>query len=613
MKDQNFYEKVGFKCGLEIHQRLNTKGKLFCRCNASGNSKPLGIKITRMQRAVAGETGKVDRSTSFESKKSRTFVYNTFSETSCLVDLDEEPPHELNDEALEIALIINSSLNAISPDEIEPMRKEVVDGSDPSAFQRTMLVGYNGSVEIGRKKIKIPTIFLEEESSGIETSDSSVATYNVDRLGVPLIEIDTDPELSNPSEAKETAAKIGMMLRLTQRVQRGIGSIRQDVNVSIKEGERVEIKGMQDLDSMEIIIEREVERQLKLVEIRAALLKKKAKVGEQADLTGIFSNTNVAVIKNSAGNSGAVYGLKLEKFEGVIGTEINPDRRLGSEISDYAKMAGVKGIIHSDEDLKKYGFSEEEVNSVKKRLGVSSGDAFVIVSAKDKTIAKKAIELAKHRAEHAMIGVPLESRAADSKGMITRFMRPLPGGSRMYPETDAKPIQVDSKMVAQAKKNFVDVGKKEAEIEKLLGNKQLSDQMLKSYRLQTFEFILASVKVEPLLVATTLLEKMKELKRQGIATDEISDDVLVYIFAKYEKKEITKTGIEEILKSVPKTNAQVDQVIKGKKIGRISGNELKKLVSSYTGKDKNDLLRKIMSEHRLNVDAEELGRVIAGK
>ncbi len=608
MKDQAYYDSIGFRCGLEIHQRLKTERKLFCSCLNIESSKPLGIKIHRVQRAVAGETGKLDRSTSFESNKNRTFIYNTFQDNVCLVDIDEEPPHELNREALMISLVITASLNPSSPSDIEPMRKEVVDGSDPSAFQRTMLVGYNGSLGIGNRTIRIPTIFLEEESCGIESSDNSTAVYNVDRLGVPLVEIDTDPEIKNPLEAKEVASKIGMILRLTHKVQRGIGSIRQDVNISIREGERVEIKGMQDLDAMDTIIDREVERQLALVEIKKLLVGKRGKVHAPQDLTDIFENTQISVIKSSAGK---VYGIRLENFAGVIGMEINPNRRLGSEISDYAKMAGVRGIIHSDEDLNKYGFSELELQGVKGKLAVADKDAFIIVSAKDEEVARKAINLAKHRAEHAMIGIPPETRAADSKNMITRFMRPLPGGSRMYPETDAKPVAVGKELLELAHTDIVDIERSAKELEKLIGNRQLASQMLKSYKFQTFNSIIASVKVEPLTVAAILLEKMKELKRQGILVDGISDATLIYIFGKYAKKDITKIGIEEIIKNVPLNSKDVDRIIVEKKVERLGASELRKLVARYRNLEKKEIVGKVMAEHKLNVDAEELMEVIA--
>ncbi|MFP3279304.1 MAG: Glu-tRNA(Gln) amidotransferase subunit GatE [Candidatus Micrarchaeota archaeon] len=419
-QEKDYYQKIGFKCGLEIHQRLLTSEKLFCSCSADKEGEKLPIKIERTQRAVVGELGEIDKATGFESMKGRRFIYNTYKDTSCLVEIDEEPPHEVNKEALEIAYLIAATFNASLPDEIEVMRKEVVDGSDPSAFQRTMLIGYDGFLELNERRISIPSIFLEEESCGIESSDSEVVIYNVNRLGIPLIEIDTGPEIRSPDEAKEVAMRIGTLLRLTGKVQRGIGTIRQDVNVSIKGGARIEIKGFQELEVMDEIIDNEIERQQKLIEISKKLKERKAEVGEAIDVTDIFSKTNTKIIKSAIEKNGIVLAAKLSGFKGLIGMEINPDRRLGSEISDYAKIAGVGGIIHSDEDLNGYGISEEEINNLCNKLGIKENDAFIIIAGeKEKT--EKAISLARYRAEYAIKGVPPETRGIDSKKNITKF------------------------------------------------------------------------------------------------------------------------------------------------------------------------------------------------
>ncbi len=274
--------------------------------------------------------------------------------------------------------------------------------------------------------------------------------YNTDRLGIPLIEIDTTPEIETPEEAKEVALQIGLLLRLSGKVQRGIGSIRQDVNVSIKEGARVEIKGFQELDTMDKVIELEVERQEKLVSIRNELLKRKAEVLGPVNATSIFAATKVGILRKAIDNGGSVYAARLKNFKGLLGIEIGPHRRLGSELSDYAKMAGVGGIIHSDENIDGYGFSEEEISALKKVLGVEDGDAFVIVAGGEECADAAALALS--RARLAFDGVPLETRAVDQKSNSTKFLRPLPGGSRMYPETDATPVEVNDAMEKAAEK-----------------------------------------------------------------------------------------------------------------------------------------------------------------
>ena len=603
------YKELGFKCGLEIHQRLDTSTKLFCRCGTSIETEEPILNIERYQRAVAGETGHVDRSTSFESGRKREFRYRVFRKSTCLVDIDEEPPHGASQEALETALRIAAYLDTNVPDEIEPMRKEVVDGSNPSSFQRSMMIGYGGRLQFGKTSIEIPSIFLEEESSGIEDAKGELAVYRTDRLGIPLIEIDTAPTIANPKEAKEIAMQIGLLLRLSGKVQRGIGSIRQDVNVSIKKGTRVEVKGLQELDRMDAIIEKEVERQVNLVEIAEELKRRGASVGKAEDLTKIFANTKSQIISNGIKHNGVVIGAKLSKFKGQIGKEINEGKRLGTEISDYAKKGGVKGIIHSDESMEKYSISEKELKELEKELKLSDNDSFILIAAEKQT-AEKAMEYALLRAELALQGVPPETRAAEPNSDTTRFMRPLPGGSRMYPETDILPINPDKDAYARMVKNKLSPEEIRKDLEKDIGNKQLAEQMLWSYNYQLYTYLRENTKVQPSIIASTLLEKFTELRRKGISVDEISNEALKAIFENYSEERITKLGIEELLKMVPRNKAEVSRCIREKNLERISGHAVEKLVKDNRGANADETRNRIMAKYRINVDGSELNSAI---
>ena len=603
------YKELGFKCGLEIHQRLDTDTKLFCRCATYADTEEPVASIERYQRAVAGETGHVDRSTSFESSRGREFRYRIFRKTTCLVDIDEEPPHHASQEALETALKIAAYLETKVPDEIEPMRKEVVDGSNPSAFQRSMMIGYDGRLHFGKSSIEIPSIFLEEESSGIEDTKGELAIYRTDRLGVPLIEIDTSPAISNPKEAKEIAMQIGLLLRLSGRVQRGIGSIRQDVNVSIKRGTRVEIKGVQELDRMDSIIEREVERQVNLVEIADELKKRKAHVGKASDLTHLFKGTESQIISNGIKENGVVLGVRLAMFKGLIGREINEGKRLGTEISDYAKKGGVKGIIHGDESMEKYKISAKELKDLEKELKLSKDDSFILIAA-GKHMAEKAMEYAILRAELSMQGVPPETRATEPNSDTTRFMRPLPGGSRMYPETDILPIAPDKDAYMRMIKNRLSPEEIRKNLEADIGNRQLAEQMLWSYNYQSYLFIRENTKAQPSIIASILLEKFTELRRKGIAVDDIGNEALLEIFESYAKERITKPGIEELLKLVPNSKAEVDNYIKGKNLVRLTGREVEKLVKDNKGASAEETRNRLMAKYRLNVDGAELNSAI---
>ena len=257
------YKKLGFKCGLEIHQQLETN-KLFCKCPSINSKSKPDIHFERRLRAVAGETGEIDIAARYEMEKSKKFIYEGDSRDVCLIDMDEAPPNPINEEAVEIALQVALMLKAKIVDEIQVMRKIVIDGSNTTGFQRTALVAYDGAIETEKGEVRIPTICLEEEAAQKIEETEEYTKYRLDRLGIPLIEIATSPDIKDNYHAKEVAEKIGMILRSTGKVKRGIGTIRQDVNISITGRSRVEIKGFQELRSMPDVIEKEVERQLGL-------------------------------------------------------------------------------------------------------------------------------------------------------------------------------------------------------------------------------------------------------------------------------------------------------------------------------------------------------------
>jgi len=279
------YQEIGFKCGLEIHQQLEGK-KLFCNCPTLNSDKEADIKVERKLKAVAGETGEIDVAAEFEMLKNKKIIYEANSEDVCLVETDEEPPHELSKQALETTIKVALLLNAKIVDEIQVMRKIVVDGSNVSGFQRTALVAMDGFIESSDGKVVIPTICLEEEAAQKVDEGKDFVRYRLDRLGIPLIEIATSADIKSPEHAKEAAVYIGMVLRSVEGVKRGLGTIRQDVNISIREGARTEIKGFQDLRSIPKIIEYEVKRQLDAIKQGKKLIKEVRKA--EQDFTTSF-------------------------------------------------------------------------------------------------------------------------------------------------------------------------------------------------------------------------------------------------------------------------------------------------------------------------------------
>lgn len=532
------YKKLGLRCGLEIHQQLDTN-KLFCQCPSQIIDEDYDYEIFRKLRAVAGETGRVDIAAQHEQKKQKTYVYQGNYKNSCLVELDEEPPHEMNSFALEIVLQVCKMISAKIVDQIQVMRKTVVNGSNTSGFQRTSLVGRDGHIIVDGKKIRISTVCIEEDSCRIIKNEGEFTVYALDRLGVPLIEIATHADITTPQEAKDVAEYIGMLLRSTNKVKRGLGTIRQDVNVSIKNGARTEIKGAQDLRQLKKLVELEVLRQKNLLE-----LKEKLKPAKHApiitDLTKIFQQTTCNILRNQP-----VFGIRLEGLSGFLGNEIQPHKRLGAELSDYAKTAGVKGLFHSDEILEDYGISKQEKEKACQELDIGKKDAFVIIAA-EKEKAELALNRVIDRISILHEKIPKEVRKANDDGSST-YLRPMPGHSRMYPETDIPAIIPEQKdieaplLLTEKKDNY----------KKVFGiSDDLAGQIVKK-RISLETYTNQYQNIDPVFLAEYLVNMEKEArKRFGVNADvkKFAHEIL----PRLDNKEIPKEAVLEILVDLAK-------------------------------------------------------------
>ena len=543
------------KIGIEIHQQLDTK-KLFCPCESRVTDQAPDYTIRRKQRAVLSEMGKFDPAAMAEMKKDRTFSYESYDRL-CLVELDEEPPHPLNKEALGIAAQAAMLMGAKIAEEIHVMRKTVVDGSNTSGFQRTALIATDGHVDTKEGKIRIPSICLEEDAARIIEKKDTETTYRLDRLGIPLIEIATSPDIKTPEQAREVAAAIGRILR-SVKIKRGLGTIRQDLNVSIEGSERTEIKGVQDLALIPKIVENEAGRQKALLEIKETLGKRKAKANaEPLDVTELFKDTQSKIAKKLA-HEGAIYAAKLEGFAGLLGTEVNPSRRFGTELSEYAKSQGTSGLFHSDE-LPNYGISEEEVGKIKELLKVEEKDAFILIGGpKDK--AKKAMDTVMKRAAEAAEKVPSETRRALEDG-TSSFMRPLPGPARMYPETDIPPVPAPEgiKKPEMIDERIKRIAKKHAIPEDAV------KELLDTGRLGIFEAAV-DMGVNNTVAYTTLTAQMSATAREGVKIEKLSDETLTTMFAALSKGVFAKEAIPDMLKSLSQGKT-IEQAMNEKGLG----------------------------------------------
>lgn len=617
------YKSLGLRVGLEIHQQLDTKYKLFCDCPAILEEEVIS-KIRRKLRPTKSELGEIDPAAIMEFKHNRTYIYEVTKNSTCLVELDEEPPHNINQEAVEIALTVSMLLNSNILDEIHVMRKEVIDGSNTTGFQRTAIVALGGYVEDGEEKVGIETITLEEDAARKVEEGRDYVVYRLDRQCIPLIEIATTSFINDPEKAKRVAYKIGLILRSTGKVKRGIGTIRQDINISISKGAKIEIKGVQELGLIPKVIEYEVERQLKLLELREKLKENDVPKPELnlIEITELFKDTKSNMIKRSIERGEKIYLQKLYKMKGILGFQIQPNRRFASELADYViNWTTLQGILHSDE-LPNYGITKEEVEKIYEYANLNpEKDAFIIIMGSEKE-CREAMEKVIERIHYAFIGIPEETRNAQPDG-TTRYSRPRPGSARMYPETDIPPFVVTKVLLEKIKQNLPE--KIEDRIKYLKIKYEISDQLaqeLVDTQMEDLFEKLCNLQIKPTIVATTLTETTKYLKRMGINTDAISEKKFYDIFLLLKENKIAKESIEPLISYLAKNpNSSLNEAVEKLNIRMLSKEEVEKIIQDIIAENINmikerkdkaaDFTMKIlMSKYRGKVNASEAYNVI---
>ncbi len=597
MSDKGRYRRIGLMVGLELHQQLNTSRKLFCHCPTEiRDDKPDGGFVRRL-RPTQSEMGAVDPAALFEFQRKKRFYYEYYNDTTCLVEADEEPPHNLCEESIDVALTMAIFLGSSPLDEIHAMRKIVIDGSNTTGFQRTAIIAMGGKILVGTKEIGILAISLEEDAARKIADDDkeNMKIYRLDRLGIPLIEIATAPDIRTPSEAQETALAIGLLLRSTGKVKRGLGTIRQDVNVSIKGGAIIEIKGFQQLDMLSTLVELEALRQERLLEIRDALQERNISLKQissnPVDVSAIFAESDSKMIKKALKAGHTIYGVRLPGFAGLVGREVQPERRLGTELSDYAKFWGdVGGIFHTDE-LPGYGISAQEVAQLKEATGAGSQDAVVIVAAPMHKCVD-ALEAVVRRAREAVEGVPAETRTPLPNG-TTKYARPRPGAERMYPETDVRPVKITQSRLKRTRKNMPETfDSKEKRFIKEYGlSKDLASQMVRSLNLPLFEQIISEMKVPATLLAVTLENTVVSLHRDGVPIERLEDNHFRQLFECVTKAEVSPDAIPAILTHLANNpTSGIQDALDATDLGKIDTTEIENLVREIV-EDRIDFVR----------------------
>ncbi len=613
---------VGLKVGIEVHQQLATKKKLFCSCPIM-KSETLPRQFERRLRPTQSELGHVDPAAVFEFAKGRSNVYRWNPESSCLVDADDEPPHMMNEEAIDTSILIAHLLHSDVVDEIHVMRKIVIDGSNTSGFQRTAVISLGGELSVEGEEVGVQTVTLEEDAARILGEDARSRLFALDRLGVPLVEISLEPIMGPPEQVEKAALYLGRALRSTGGVARGLGTIRQDLNISTMGGSVVEVKGVQRLNLLTKVIGYEITRQVGLGRIAAEIKKRGIRRVRCAtkDVTEIFRLATSKLLSESVESGGRVICVSAEGLAGLLAFEPYPGIRLGKELAEIARANSLGGVIHSDE-FARQGISKAEAGDLEKAMGSGKGSAFVLVAGEESK-AKGAAALIVTRLGQAVEGVPGETRAPTEEGE-TRYMRPRPGPARMYPETDIPEIVVSPRRKERLFEAVpVPWREKVKEYERKYSlSPELALKVYDSEFAHAFERLAQGTHLTPSLIATLLVEMPVRLSREGIDEEKIGEELLEELIHAIDQGKIAKEAAPDLLRMVGEGKAaSVDEAAKGLRLKRLSSAELGRIIEEVVRKNRSMILSKgeaafsplmgeVMKEVRGRVDGQLVGEAL---
>ncbi|MBD3414233.1 MAG: Glu-tRNA(Gln) amidotransferase subunit GatE [Candidatus Aminicenantes bacterium] len=550
---QKHYDRVGFKSGLEVHQQLKTKKKLFCNCPAGvyNSKKEYDAEIIRHMRPTLSELGEYDGTALMEFKTKKEIVYRIKNETACTYDIDDTPPFPLNREALDIALEISllCKLNIVG--EVHIIRKQYLDGSIPTGFQRTAILGVEGEIQLRHKKVRLIQLSLEEDSCREISDIRHVRKYQTDRLGMPLIETVTYPDFKNPDEVREGAEYIRFLNRSTGKVRTGIGSGREDVNVSCRGGTRVEIKGVSHNKWIPELTHNEVFRQWSLLRIRDELKKRIASINRWA----IHSKPIIPhqfrfkseVLKNAVQNGWDLVAVNLPRFKGMLSHFTQPGQMFADELSDRLKVIACiekPNMVHSESvhpDISPYQWSR-----IQKMLNSKNHDAQLVLWGPEQDIPT-ALETIEERCRLALEAVPRESRKALKNG-TTVFERVLPGPDRMYPDTDSSPIPLKEDYIDKIRKRLpVDVSQRIEQLKRWNVPEDTFTYLLRNNLVPLMQRIARDLKVDPRFLGTLLGHTLKHVQGQDLCSHEFSYERIRQLFKFLYDRSIEFEMAKEIL------------------------------------------------------------------
>lgn len=577
------YLEIGFRSGLEIHQQLKTRKKLFCRCPAGDYFEEYHAEVLRHMRPTLSELGEYDGTALMEFKTRKEIIYQLNRNNVCTYEMDDTPPFELNQEALDIALEMALLLKCNIVGELHISRKQYLDGSIPAGFQRTTILGTDGWVPYKDRKINIRQLGLEEDACREVSDKGHRRVYKTDRLSIPLIETVTYPDMRTPWEAAEVAELLRELARCTVKVRTGIGRARQDVNVSVEGGTRVEIKGVHKIPYIPRLTHFEALRQWNLLELRDELrrrgITKETLKSSQAEVNDILKNTGFGSIRRALERGWRVMAVGLTGFGGILTFPLQPGRNLASEVSDRVRVIAcldeLPNIIHSE--MKDNLLSSSEWQNIASAVEAQKDDVMVLVWG-DKKDSETAVGEIIIRAREAAEGVPNETRQAFRSG-INGFERILPGPDRMYPDTDMPPVPLAEERIERAKTRLpLSPWERRGYYRKLGLPVEISERLVTDERALLFRRMVETLPVNPKLAAVVLTQTLKHLKRKGFSVSCLGDESLMDLFRRYGDSEFAREAFPAILEMMSTDGKEAGEAIERLGIHKLGDDELQDLV-----------------------------------
>ena len=561
------YYALGFRCGVEIHQQLDTDKKLFCHCRVGLVPDPPDAFILRHMRPTLSEMGEYDGTALMEKKTRKEIIYQILNNHVCTYEMDDTPPFLVNEEALNIGIKLALLFQCKIVDEAHVVRKQYLDGSIPTGFQRTILIGAGGWVPYKGRKIGIRQINVEEDACREVSDEGHRIVFRTDRLSTPLVEVITEPQMLNPIEAGEVTYLLAETNRISGLVRRGIGTARQDVNVSITGGNRVEMKGVEKIGFIPALTHYEALRQKALLELRDELQRRDISVQDFSyhieEVTHLLTDSSDFVGRWAIDNGGIVSAISIKGFQGIMEWRIFPERTFGDEIAGRVRVIAcldkMPNIAYHSTCFS-LGILYKEWKDILNTLSVGANDS-VIITWGPRQDVETALEEIAGRCREAILGVPKETRQVMGNGRYTDFERILPGPDRMYPDTDHPPIRIGEDRIQKAQAEIpVFPWERREKLRQMGLSEQLTDELVTHPLFKTFQKI-AEISGDSKWAARTIAETLKFLKRRGYSVSNLRDEHFMELAQFYREKRFYQEGTTDLIKMICQNGYRVKNTV----------------------------------------------------